>query len=398
MTSAFVFPALPGDPFRGCTLYVHETLAQAREPWRQVMDDGLGYVFQTWEWNDAWQNTIGRAQGVRPRIVDVRDATGRTVALWPLAIYRRSRLRVLDFLGDVVSDYRAPVLSAAFVAALPDGAFNALWQAILRSLRGVDMVALRRMPEHLEGPGGVINPMARLPGALHAENAYAARLPADMDAFRKRLSSKKLGDMRRLLRQLEAVAPVRFTEVTDASALPATMQALARQKSRRWRESGSRDLFEEPGYLDFYRALAFDPGTGAEVVVNSMHAGDEVVAAHWGARYRGRYYWILPTYAAGDWMRYSCGRALMGHMIAWSIAHGDQVFDLTVGEEAYKKDWADHVLALYEWSQALTLPGRAFLAGRDAKAWARRQGWLRRLVRRLKGLPPDWQGSVKPGG
>ncbi|WP_144637162.1 GNAT family N-acetyltransferase [Bordetella genomosp. 13] len=388
MTAAFAFPALAGDPFRGYTLRVHESLAPARDAWRQALRDGRGYVFQTWEWNDTWQNTIGRAQGVQPRIVDLRDAAGRTVALWPLAIYCRSRLRVLDFLGDVVTDYRAPVLAPDVVAAWPAGAFEALWRAIVRSIRGVDLVTLRRMPARLEGPGDIVNPMTTLAGAIHAENAYAARLPSDMDAFRKRLSSKKLGDMRRLLRQLEAQAPVHFTPVVDAALRPAVLQALAEQKSRRWRESGSRDLFGEPGYLDFYRTLSFDPDTGADVVLNGMQAGDVVVAAHWGASYRGRYYWILPTYAAGDWMRYSCGRALMGAMIEWSIAHGYQVFDLTVGEEAYKKDWADHSLALYEWSYAVTLAGRVFLATSEAKAWARRQAWLRRLVRRAKGLPP----------
>lgn len=387
--TALALPVLAGDPFRGHRLRVHAELAGVREAWCQALRDGVGYVFQTWEWNNTWQETIGRAQGVRPCIVELCDATGRCVALWPLAIYRRSRLRVLDFLGDVVSDYRAPVLLPDFVQALPPGAFEALWQAIIHGIPGIDLVALRRMPERLEAPEAPVNPMTLLAGARHSENAYAARLPDSAEAFRKRLPNKRLADMRRLLRQLDGVAPVRISPQADTSARPGVLEALSEQKSRRWQETGSRDLFAEPGYLDFYRSLAFEPATGAEVVVNSMHAGDAVVATHWGASYRGRYYWILPTYAAGQWMRFSCGRALMNAMIEWSIDHGFAIFDLTVGDEAYKKDWADHSLPLYEWRQAVTLPGRCFLALQDLKGWARAQPTLRRLAQRLKGRPPS---------
>ncbi|WP_283771067.1 GNAT family N-acetyltransferase [Roseococcus pinisoli] len=79
---------------------------------------------------------------------------------------------------------------------------------------------------------------------------------------------------------------------------------------------------------------------------------------------------ILPTYAAGEWMRFSCGRALMKAMIEWSIAQGFRIFDLTVGDEAYKKDWTDHSMPLYAWQQGVTLPGRGFLVLQGIRAWA----------------------------
>ncbi|WP_157666732.1 GNAT family N-acetyltransferase [Bordetella genomosp. 13] len=386
MSSTFRFPTLPGDPFRGFTLQVHEALEPVRDAWRQVLQDGAAYVFQTWEWNRAWQATIGRAQGVQPRIIEVRDAQQRPVAIWPLGIYRRCRLRVLDFLGDAVSDYRAPALAADFVATLPPNAFEALWRAIVRSIRDIDLIVLRRMPAQLEADGEPVNPMVRLPGARHTENAHATRLPDCVETFRKGLSSQRLSTMRRKLRRLEEVAPVRITLRHDEGTLPPVMQALAQQKSRRCRETGVRDLFAETGYLDFYRELAFEPGTGADVVVSSIQAGDTVVAAHWGACYRGRLYWILPTYEEGDWTRYSCGRALLNAVIEWGIEHRMEVFDMTVGDESYKKDWADHSLPLYEWRQAVTWQGRGALVAQDVKVWARSKPWVRNVTMRLKGV------------
>ncbi|ARP97152.1 GNAT family N-acetyltransferase [Bordetella genomosp. 13] len=380
--AAFRFP---GDQFRGCTMHVHDNLWALRERWQAAQRD-RGYVYQTWEWNHTWQQTIGQAQGVRPYVMELRDAAGRMLALWPMGIYRRGRLRVLDFLGDVVTDYRAPLYASAFVLDLQPAVFEALWRAMVRSVPGIDLVSLRRMPQTLEGESRRANPMARLAGTRHTENGYAARLPESMEAFRKRLPTRMVADMRRSARRLEEVAPVRIATHHDADARAAVFLALAEQKSRRWRESGSRDLFAEPGYLDFYRTLAFGPETRARVSLCSLSAGEEIVATHWGACYRGRHYWILPTYAAGEWSRYSSGRMLMAAMIERSIEEGCGIFDLTVGEEAYKRDWTDHTLPLYEWHHARTLAGRVVLARQRLRAWARNQPGLRRMVQRLRTL------------
>lgn len=380
--AAFVFP---GDQFRGCALHVHDSLPAVRQRWQAAQRD-RGYVYQTWEWNHTWQQTVGQAQGVRPYVMELRDAGGRTLALWPMGIYRRDRLRVLDFLGDVVTDYRAPLFPTGFIPDLQPAVFEALWRAIVRSVPGIDMVSLRRMPQTLEGPGQPRNPMASLSGARHTENGYGARLPDSMDAFRKRLPTRMVADMRRSARRLEEVAPVHIIAQHEPDTSAPVYEALAKQKSRRWRESGSRDLFAEPGYLDFYRTLAFEPETGAHVSLCSLAAGGTIVATHWGACYRGRHYWILPTYAAGEWSRYSSGRMLMAAMIEWSIEHGCEVFDLTVGEEAYKREWTDHTLPLYEWHQARTLRGRVFLARQQLRAWARSQPALRTAVRKLRVL------------
>lgn len=396
-------PAIAGAPFDGHALVVHETLESARADWRNALTQGAAFVFQTWEWNEAWQRTVGDRQGVRPRIVALRDPAGETVALWPLGIYRRQRIRVLDFLGEVMSDYRAPIVRPAFIAALPAGAFEALWRAIAKGLRGVDLVQMRRMPAVLDLPADraqrlavdadlltMPNPMVSLPGAEHTENAHAARLPDALEAFDKRFSARRLSDMRRRIHQLSHLDMLAIIMEHPPHERPPIIDVMAEQKSQRWRATGSRDLFAEPGYLDFYRELEFDADTPACVSLSSMRVGPTYVATHWGVSFRQRYYWLLPTYdATGEWSKHSCGRAMLHAVVGWAIKERFAVFDLTVGDEAYKLDWADHTMALYTLSQPVTVRGQAMVRLQQAKAWARQQGWLRRLLGKDRGKGKD---------
>jgi len=374
--------ALATPPYAGCRLVLHTELAPVRSRWLATLAAGAGSVFQTWEWNATWYETIGQRHGVLPRIIELRDPADQTRVLWPLGIYRRGRLRVLDFLGDVVTDYRAPILTPGFPGHDDPAAFEVLWRQVLKLAGRADAVDLRRMPALLDE---LANPMVGLRRARHTENAYSLRLPASVEQLHAQQSTKRLADNRRSLRRLADHGAVRIEPDHTDAGRDAVTQTMAEQKSRRWRETGSRDWFAEPGYLDFYRTLEFTETPGAQVNVASLAVGDACVATHWGLIFRGRHYWILPTYAEGPWTRYSCGRLLMQAMVEWDIAQGRTVFDLTVGDEAYKKDWVSEPSLLYRWRAALSVRGSLWLAGQHLREWARDQAWLRGAVRRLRG-------------
>ncbi|CAM5778760.1 GNAT family N-acetyltransferase [Castellaniella caeni] len=361
----------------GCWLEVHDAFEPLQAAWAALVDQCDCYVFQTWQWNIAWQRAVGERQGVRPRLVRVLDGAGGTVALWPLCLYRQGRLRVLGFAGDRVSDYRAPLLSPAWLGQVDAAAFARLWDECLALIAGVDIVRLERMPErfaHTE------NPMARLPGVEHTENAHFVTLPATCEAYLRGRSAQILAGNRRKARRLKELGAFVFTPDHAASDWDAAFSALVAHKSRRWRETGSRDLFAEAGYLDFYRSLsAHHIGSGL-VTLDSIRVADDFVAVHWGLMFRGRYYWILPAYASGAWDKYSCGRILLQYMIEWAIARNMQCFDLTVGDEPYKQTWSTGRLRLYRWHRARTWRGRLALAAGRLRERARAVSCLRRWV------------------
>ena len=366
----------------GVQIAVYTAIADCEAVWRAAGAKCTGYVFQTFEWQAAYQATIGQAEGVLPVIVLVSGRDGEPLLLLPLGIYRQGALRVLRFLGGAVTDYGAPLVAPGFTERF--GAdFAALWRAILDQMPPFDLVWLRRMPQTVEDEP---NPLISLGGATHTRDAYAAHVPATLDAFRTARSAKLFSDGRRQRRRLGEIAALTLEmPMADAAALD-TVTAMVRQKSRRYTESGVPDIFARPGYREFYERLTEGPLRLDGVHVSRLCVGDTVVATHWGVLFRNRLYWLMPTYEGGEWQRFSCGRLLLESAFEWCIAHGVKVLDLTVGDERYKLDWADHSLALYEYRLPRSLKGAAYVGFQRARDGLKRNERLRGAAQSLRAL------------
>jgi CelD/BcsL family acetyltransferase involved in cellulose biosynthesis len=371
----------------GTSLTIFTSLAESEPAWRAALESSAGFVFQTFEWHATWQATIGTAEGVAPHIVRLADAGGRTLMLLPLGIYRQGRLRELRFLGGLVTDYNAPLIDREFAATLGPSEMAVLWADILGRLPRVDLVRLRRMPETIED---VPNPLITLAGASHTENGHAATLPATIAEFRAGRSTRLFRDNRRKRRRLAEQAPLAFLRPAEPELVEEVFSALARQKSRRWRETGQRDWFAEPGYRNFYRSLTDILLPRGRVDLTALRVGDEIVATKWGTVFRGRYCELIGGYEEGEWARLSVGRLLIESVIEWCIETGEvAVYDLTVGEEAYKQSWTDHSIRLFAYMAPCSLRGRAIVAAHNLKERLRRNRRLRALVRRLRRQAPE---------
>jgi len=369
----------------GTRLAIHASLDECEALWRRASEYCAGFAFQSFEWQSICQATIGATRGVDPHVAVLSDADGRVLMLLPLGIYRYRGLRVLRFLGDVVTDYGAPLIDPGFAADITPSETARLWSAVCRLLPPVDLIWLWRMPPEIDG---VPNPMATLAGAEHADNAYAAVLPSSMAEFRK-THRVNWSDTRRRRRRLAEHGRVEFELATTKAARSEALDRLAQDKSRRWRETGARDLFAEPAYLNFYRAMTDTPVAGAKPQIAVLQLAGRIVAAHWGLVVGERFYYLLPAYDAA-WQDYSVGRLLIENMVEWAIQDpAVRIFDLTAGGEAYKHQWAECSTPLYELLVPVSLPGRVYVAGRRLRERLKRSAGLRYLVRRLKG-----KGSV----
>uniref|UniRef100_UPI0035B21F22 GNAT family N-acetyltransferase n=1 Tax=Rhodoblastus sp. TaxID=1962975 RepID=UPI0035B21F22 len=350
--------------------------------WRQAQENCACYGFQTFEWLSTWQATIGDAEGIKPHIVQVADRSGNTLMLLPLGIQRRFGLSLLKFLGGDATDYHAPIVRTVFAAALGAAGLDRLMARVMEQLPPVDVIDFEKMPLKIED---ATNPLAALPGVEHVHNAHIATLGATFDAFKERRSKKffRTGDRR--WRQLSRIAPVHFCICNANEALTNIISILISQKRRMYWKTGCRDLFDNPRLHRFYTSLAQNNLSTGLIQTSSLCVGETVAAAHIGMVFRGRFYWILPSYDADNWARYSPGRLLMQNLIEWSISAGLKTFDLTIGDEDYKRLWADHTVPLYQFTSGLTVTGKIYLlirtAGGRLRAFARQRPWLAACVR-----------------
>jgi len=370
------------------TFEVHRSLAAAEPVWRRLEAEGHLYPFQGLGWQRAWLTHFRTLKNVDPLIVVVHHA-GRAVMLVPLAIERRYGIRRLVFLGGSVTDYHAPILAPGWQAAVAAEGFASLWARILDALPPVDVIAFERMPENVEGQA---NPFVALAGAAPAGQAYAIRLPESLDAYRRTLRSGFVADTRRKRRRLSEIGTIRHVVAGSPEEAVATLDAMIERKVRRFAETRAPNCFAHPEFRAFYAALCHDDLGEARAHASRMMVGEHTVAAHWGLTHRGRFYYLMIGWSGGEWARYSVGRVMIEELADTAIAEGHAVLDLTVGDEAYKNDWANERLALFSLEAPRSARGQAWLsaiAARDSlRTRAKSLPWLRNAVRRLMGRKP----------
>ena len=371
----------------GPRIDVHDSLADADARWRSPERESELWVFQRPAFVEHFVNSLGRAAGSQPFLVELRD-DDRLILLLPLALRRAGPITVLEGLGGRVADYHAPVL-AVDAALAPDTARRS-WSDILAALPPVDVIAFDKMPARV---GSRPNPvLAMLDAEPEARMAHAATLGADFPTWlRGKRSAKFLKDKRNQWRRLQDMGRIEVVLDPPPALRARIADALIAQKSRRWIETGCRDLFALPGYREFYAPLI-----RGEVMPECSHTSallldGEPIACHWGLVDQERFYYILPTHAAGPTLRYSPGVHLLMALFEWAIHRGIGVFDFTVGDEAYKQDWCDQEMPLWRYREARTWRGRAYLAQEKLRERARRTTWLRDAVRATRhwGRVPD---------
>ncbi len=375
------------EPGSTVALELRDNLAGLKDEWKAFERTADCTVFQSFDWLAKWQQHIGTPRGTLPAIVVGRDACGEILFILPLAIETHGPVRRLTWLGSELCDYNAPLLAPHFSSRIRD--FTVAWNDILRLLRTdarsrFDFVDLQKMAETV---GSQHNPFLSLDVLANASSAHVATLGSNWDEFYKaKRSSQTRKKERKQLKHLAEIGEVRFIDLEDANEIARTLETLMVQKSRTFARMGVEDLFARPGYRAFYLDVTTDPEARALIHVSRLDVGTTIAAANLGLSFRGCYYLVLSSYDDGEVMRFGPGRAHLHELLRHAMERGYRTFDFTIGDEPYKRDWADIVVRLYDHLHAVTLRGAIVVAAMKA---------FRRTKRLIKQTPVLWHAYSK---
>ena len=369
----------------GVRLELRDDLSSLEAEWTAFERSAECTVFQTFGWLAKWQQRIGSLGGTRPAMVLGRSEGGALLFILPLAIETRGPIRRLIWLGSELCDYNAPLIARDFWAHVGD--FTELWGKVLRLLRSdprlhFDLVDLQKMAETV---GSERNPLLSLKSLPNASSAHVATLGRDWQEFYKaKRSSETRKKERKQLKRLAEIGEVRFVGVKDTAEIDRTLETLMQQKAKTFARMGVENLFARAGY----RAFWLDAATALRTVthVSRLEVGTTTAATSLGLIFRGCYYLVLSSYHDGEVMRFGPGRAHLHELLRHAIEHDFRHFDFTIGDEPYKRDWADIEVRLYDHLQAVTLKGAIVVAMMLA---------FRRTKRLIKTKPALWQAYCK---
>lgn len=369
-------------------LSVHDTFDALRGAWTALERDADCTAFQTYAWLSAWFRNIGAWEGIEPAIVVGWNAEGEGKAIFilPLGLKRGLFGTRLVWLGGTFCDYQAPVLDRNFSRHVRRGQFKALWAEIRSALPEHDIVELNRLPEIV---GGQSNPFLGLGNlTAHASGAHMTQLRPTWDAYygEKRSSGSKKRD-RQKRRKLEESGAVELVTPKSREEIVRTVDELIAQKAATFARMGVANPFEKPGVRDFYMELATDAAAQGLIHVCRLEVGGKIAAANWGVSFGGRYHYVLASYAEQEeFARRGPGMIQLMELMRHATETGHSEFDFTIGDEAYKGDWCEVEMRLYDHVEAATVRGWLSLLPAIA---------FRRAKRFIKQTPVLWDAFTR---
>jgi CelD/BcsL family acetyltransferase involved in cellulose biosynthesis len=308
--------------------------------------------------------------------------------IFPLAV-TAGRVRRLTWLGSDLCDYNAPLLAENFADFVPAKRFASLWHDIRRLLGEADIfrhdaVELTKMPER---GGEQPNPFLSLNVALHPSGAHIVHLTGNWnDFYKSRRSSTTRQRDRTKYNRLRDLGEVRFVTAHNSFDIGEVVETLFEQKTKSFARMGIANIFEEDGCREFFFDFATSPDSRHLTHVSSLQVGGICAATNLALCFSGRYYHVLASHDDGLISRFGPGAAHLRHLLRHAFEHGYRQFDFTIGDEAYKLEWADTNLKLYDHIAPATLRGWPLAAG------AAMRGRVKRVI---KQTPMLWQSFRK---
>ena len=347
-------------------------------------------VFQGYDWHAAWWECFGNGHALH--LLMVYETGGELVAIAPLMIATRRRLGVpvrrlmLLGTGNHASDYADLIVRKGH--ARPRAAVLE-WMRAHRHLW--TELELRNLPGH-SPTLKLLGETRGLAGPVLVECAAEAptRRLGDAEADRAVLAKRSL---RRHWNGFQREAPVRLLRLERSQALDAHCARFFEQHQARWAGTASPSLFRDPAQRRFYRLLAHRLAASGLLHFSMVEWQGRAIAYHFGFEQDGVLTWYKPSFDP-VLARRSPGEVLLRLLLEDAIGCGLRELDFTVGAEAFKYRFANHVRRVYRvraWRRgAERAPALALAA---LKAWLRR-----RRAAPERPLRPSRNGGRVSGG
>jgi CelD/BcsL family acetyltransferase involved in cellulose biosynthesis len=304
------------------------------QAWNElVRESDTATIFQCFEWHQAWWRVFRGEYELRALLAWSAD---RLVGVAPWVLNRESS--TLQFLGsgDEASDYCDLLVDARHPQAVDEFArwlldHSSEWLRLdLRNLPGHSQHRARRE--------------ARLPACsrwLYTEVSADAptRLLGNPGADAELLGKASL---KRHVNHFRKSGRLEFAQLSTEQEILPWLDAFFRQHVERRALAGKTSQFLDSRQRQLYRELARTLGPTGWLRFAVVRFNDAPIAFHFGFEHKSRFVWYKPTFSAEHAKR-SPGEVLLKLLFEYAVSAKLQEFDFTVGNEAFKYRFANHV-------------------------------------------------------
>jgi len=319
--------------------------------WKNFEENSINYCFQNYYWLNNWYENFKKQEKIEACVVVVYS--GKTICgIFPFCVHEIKSIKFLKWMGGEQSDYMNGLFSNNFI--FEKDKFFYLWKLIKKELPTFDIIHLYNQPEYILD---TLNPFVKNLKAI--KNGFTNGIEIQ-DSFEeyidKNLKKKFLNDTKRSLNQLNKRGKLEFKIREKKNILDNVdfIQKILDEKISRLNELKLKNNFKK-NIQEFYTRFNNDEFDYGKLQLSSLELDGKILASHWGVIYKNIFYYLLPSIVKNDLMRFSPGRILLYYLIKWCSENKIKRFDLTLGEESYKKEWSNSKIFLYDFVEPNTL-------------------------------------------
>ena len=354
-------PAVSHDPISAPAIERDDAFDFGSEEYARLHASSNATAFQHPLWLASFYRHLAGPRGATKVVVTGRDrASGELLFVLPLISRRKSGIVLLEGCDLGVSDYSAPVVARHFRTG------GELAAAILPVLPPHDLMRIRPVrEEHVAAwrffLGGETEKLDF--------SAHAAALGADFGKWRREAWEPSMRSMldrkKKRFLKLDGAAVRR---IDDPAAVAAAIRSLAAMRAGRF----EGDMIQDGHVADFYAEVAAAGATAGLARTYAICAGGETIGHAFGLTHAGRFAYLLIGCDYDGHGRHSPGLLLYDAMIEDWMAAGGRVFDFTIGDEPFKKQFGTEPTAIFAITARPTWLGRLASAGQAARGHLRR--------------------------
>ncbi|WP_054313246.1 GNAT family N-acetyltransferase [Mesorhizobium sp. 1M-11] len=315
-------------------------------------------------------------------------ANGQTTFALALEIERSGPFRVARFLGGRHANGNFPATSAAFGQNLAPSWLPILFEAIKSTRPDIDLIALQRLQPDLDG---ISNPLAALPSFPSPNLALAVDLDGGFDSVLERASGKrKRKKHRSQARKFEAAGGFARIEARTTADARRLLDAFFAMKEQRFRKMGISNVFGDERVRSFFQTLfasALDDDNPA-FILHGLEVAGKLRAVTGSSRSPKRLVCEFGAILEDELSFASPGDFLFFDNIQEACRHGNVLYDFSVGDEPYKRQWCDVEIRQCDALVPLTTKGRTLAGilhqGARAKAFIKNNPMIWKVTKALR--------------
>ncbi|KQU75394.1 acetyltransferase [Aminobacter sp. DSM 101952] len=310
---------------------------------------------QSAEWAAAWTETH-----TVDALIATLSAKGRPVLSVTLEVTREGPFRIARFLSGKHANGNFPAVDRTWPATASAAAIETLVGSIRRARPDIDIVAFDRLITEFDG---LPNPLLKLASTPSPNVALAVNLDGGFEAVLARTSGKRKRKRHRSQeRKYETVGGARRIVATTEADANAMLDAFFAMKEQRFGAMGIVDVFADASVRTFFRklfadALQKDP---PPFVLHGLEVGGKYRAVTGSSRAGNRLVCEFGAIADDELAFASPGEYLFFDNISEACDQGFDIYDFSVGDEPYKRQWCDVEIQHSDVLVPLTVKGRLY--------------------------------------